>query len=165
MKKRAGWWAALAAVLGGLVACDAERIGKLEEGVSTEADVRKQFGEPDTVYDEPDGSRTFGYPRQPEGQVNYLITIGPDGRMSALRQVLTPRNFEKVKPGMTPDEVRRLLGKPAKRQTFALKQQTVWDWRWLDGQQAKEFSVTFDADMKVLTSDSHDDPRTVYRGG
>ncbi|MEF7613661.1 outer membrane protein assembly factor BamE [Aquincola sp. MAHUQ-54] len=159
------WWAAAAAAVGVLVACDAKRIEKLEEGVATEADVRRQFGEPAAVFDESDGGRTFDYPRQPEGQVNYLITIGPDGKMSALRQVLTPRNFEKVQPGMTPDQVRRLLGRPAQQQTYALKRETVWDWRWLDGQQAKEFSVTFDADMKVLRSDSRDDPREVYRGG
>lgn len=169
MGRRSIVWGTLAALVstltGGLVGCDAERIAKLEEGVSTEADVRRQFGEPAAVFDEPDGSRTFDYPRQPEGAQNYLITIAPDGRMSALRQVLTPRNFEKVQPGMTPDQVRRLLGQPAKQQTYALKRETVWDWRWRDGPQAKEFSVTFDDAMRVLRRDSHDDPREVYRGG
>ena len=161
-----GRWAAaagLAAVLL-LAGCDAERIAKLEEGVATEADVRQQFGAPAAVFEEPDGSRTFDYPRQPEGAVNYLITIGPDGRMSALRQVLTPRNFERVQPGMTADQVRRLLGRPAQQQTYALKQQTEWDWRWRDGQQPKVFNVVFDADMKVLRSAVMDDPRLMSPG-
>lgn len=161
-----GRWAAaagLAAVLL-LAGCDAERIAKLQEGVATEADVRQQFGAPAAVFDEPDGSRTFDYPRQPEGAVNYLITIGPDGRMSALRQVLTPRNFERVQPGMTADQVRRLLGQPAKQQTYTLKQQTEWDWRWRDGQQPKVFNVVFDADMKVLRSAVMDDPRLMSPG-
>ena len=65
----------------GLVACDSERIAKLEEGVATEADVKRQFGEPAAVFTEPDGSRTFEYPRQPEGRANYFITIGPDGKI------------------------------------------------------------------------------------
>lgn len=160
-----GRWAAAAGLALALLAgCDAERIAKLEEGVATEADVRQQFGEPAAVFDEPDGSRTFDYPRQPEGAVNYLITIGPDGRMSALRQVLTPRNFERVQPGMTAEQVRRLLGRPAKQQTYALKQQTEWDWRWRDGQQAKVFNVVFDADMKVLRSAVMDDPRLMSPG-
>lgn len=154
-----------AAVVAGLLAgCDAERIAKLEEGVATEADVRKQFGEPATVFDEPDGSRTFDYPRQPEGAVNYMITIGADGRMTALRQVLTARNLERVQPGMSADEVRRLLGRPAKQQTYALKQQTEWDWRWQDGGQAKAFTVVFDADMRVLRSAVGDDPRITSPG-
>ena len=88
-----------------------------------------------------------------------MITIGPDGKMSALRQVLTPRNFERVVPGLTQPEVRRLLGRPAVAQTFALKRETVWDWYWRDGQQSKQFSVTFDADGRVVSSASRDDPR------
>ena len=57
---------AAAALLGLLAGCDSRRIEKLEEGVATEADVRAQFGEPAAVFDEPDGGRTFDYPRQPE---------------------------------------------------------------------------------------------------
>ena len=63
-----------------VVGCDNKRIEKLEEGVSTEADVRKQFGEPAQINPEADGSRIFEYPRQPEGWTNYAITIGPDGK-------------------------------------------------------------------------------------
>ena len=36
-----------------LLGCDAQRIEKLEEGVATEADVRKQFGEPAGVRSSP----------------------------------------------------------------------------------------------------------------
>lgn len=145
------WWkVALFAALGWLSAgCDGQRIGKLEEGVATEADVRRQFGEPDRVREEPDGSRTLEYPRQPAGRQNYLITIGPDGRMSALRQVLSARYFEMVQPGMAQQAVRDLLGRPAKRVPYRLSQTEVWDWRYLDGQQEKLFSVTFDAEGKV----------------
>jgi hypothetical protein len=92
----------LGMVLGslGLVACDQQRVAQLEEGVATEADVRKQFGEPAAIYNEADGGRVFDYPRQPEGRANYMITIGPDGKMSALRQVLKPAEFAKVTPGL-----------------------------------------------------------------
>ena len=84
------------AVMGmfGLPGCDPQNIKELEEGLSTEADVRARFGEPERIWTEPDGSRTFEYNRQPAGSRNYMITIGTDGRMSALRQVLAPHNFE-----------------------------------------------------------------------
>ena len=49
----AGWQrtilaAALSTLL--LAACDPQRIDALEEGVATEADVRKQFGEPEKIW-------------------------------------------------------------------------------------------------------------------
>ena len=78
-----------------LTACDAQRISELKEGVSTEAEVRDRFGVPENIWDEPGGARTLEYNRQPAGQVNYMITIGTDGHMMALRQVLTPENFHR----------------------------------------------------------------------
>jgi outer membrane protein assembly factor BamE (lipoprotein component of BamABCDE complex) len=143
-----------------LTACDQQRIEKLEEGLATEADVRKQFGEPKQITEKADGSKVFEYPRQPEGSTNYVITIGADGKMSSLRQLLTPANFAKVVAGMDQAEVRRTLGIPAKTQRYAAKpDEDVWEWRFLDGQQKKVFNVTFDRDAKVLSTATTDDPR------
>ncbi len=138
--------------LSGLSGCDLQRIAELEEGIATEADVRVKFGEPVAIYADDQGARTFEYPRQPAGQVNYMITIGADGKMSALRQVLKPSNFVKVEPGWDKVQVRRLLGLPAKTQRFELKQEEVWDWRFAEGQENKRFSVTFDTLGRVTSS-------------
>jgi len=60
--------AALLVVLALAAGCDRQRVEKLEEGVSTEADVRAQFGEPAAVYnDGSSGAKTLEYPRQPAG--------------------------------------------------------------------------------------------------
>ncbi|MDM0083684.1 outer membrane protein assembly factor BamE [Variovorax sp. J31P179] len=140
-----------------LFGCDPRRISELEEGVSTEADVRARFGEPENVWDTPAG-RVFEYNRQPQGQKNYMITIGADGKMSALRQVLTPENFAKVAPGMPVEEVRRMLGKPAKRTPYPLKQQTEWDWRWVQPPNSPMvFSVTVDEAQRVVSAGSSPD--------
>ena len=147
-----------------LSACDPQRIEKLEEGVATEADVRKQFGNPYAVSVESDGSKVLEYPRQPEGWTNYLITIGPDGKMSALRQLLTPANFAKVTPGLDKLAVMKLLGKTAKTQFYALKGEEVWDWRFKDGTISKLFSVTFDGQGRVLSTGTRDDPRESEAG-
>ena len=147
-----------------LIGCDQKRIEKLEEGVATEANVRQQFGEPQATYLDSDGSKTFEYSRQPEGQVAYMITIGPDGKMSALRQVLKPADFAKVVPGMEAAQVRRMLGRPAKMAKYALKpDEEHWEWRWLDGQEAKVFTVTFGPQGKVVTTTTADDPRQFNR--
>lgn len=130
--------------------CDPQKVSELEEGVSTEQDVRARFGTPETIWLEPDGDRTFEYPRQPAGHTNYMISIGPDGKMTSLRQVLHPNYFAKVTRGLTKDEVRRMLGKPAKVQTYRLKGEEVWDWRFAEGTTGiKIFSVTFDLDGAV----------------
>ena len=163
---QAGWMiAAAAAVVGLLAACDLRRIEALEEGVATEADVRREFGEPVQIFPEPDGSRTFEYPRQPAGQRNYMITIGPDGRMSALRQVLQPAVFAKVRPGMDTAEVRRLLGRPARARHFPLKDEGLWEWRYLDGNENKVFEVRFDREGRVIGSASVIDPDELYKEG
>ncbi len=152
-------------MLASLVACDTKRIEELEEGVATEADVRAKFGEPAAVYPEEGGARTLEYPRQPEGQRNYMITIGSDGKMSALRQVLKADGFDKVKPGLDKAQVRRLLGLPGKTQVFALKQEEVWDWRFQDGAQNKLFSVVFDPNGLVTSIAVTLDPRENNVGG
>ena len=148
------------ALSGLLAACDPQRISELEEGVATEADVRARFGEPVAIYTEENGARTFEYPRQPAGQVNYMITVGTDGKMSALRQVLKPSNFAKVEPGWDKAQVRRLLGLPAKAMRYELKREEIWDWRFADGQEAKMFSVTFDRDGRVTSTGYTVDPQT-----
>jgi hypothetical protein len=147
----------LGAVLS-LLGCDSQRIEKLEEGVSTEADVRKAFGEPEAVWDAPTG-RVFEYNRQPAGQKNYMITIGPDGKMAALRQVLTPANFAKVQPGMGAEDLRKMLGKPASRTPYPLKNELEWEWRWMQPPNSPMvFTAVFDSSqLRVLRSGSSPD--------
>lgn len=150
-----GAGAAALAALTWLAGCDAAGIQGLEEGVSTETQVRERLGAPERIWPEAGGARTLEYNRQPAGRRNYMITIGPDGVMTALRQVLAPHHFDKVQPGMDQEQVRRMLGKPARQMTYALKQQTEWDWNWLDAP-AREmvFTVVFDQNGKVLKSAS-----------
>ena len=166
LHRRTSALAAAAFCLLVLTACDPQRISELQPGVSTEADVRDRFGAPENVWDEPGGARTFEYNRQPAGQVNYMITIGPDGRMTAVRQVLTPENFARVQPGMRMDEVRRLLGKPAKVTPYALKNETWAEWRFLQTpNDAQMFSVIYGPDHVVLrTQTGPDTDAAEFRG-
>ena len=160
MRQTVHWLGALSlAAL--LVACDVQNISELEEGVSTEADVRERFGAPEAVWDGEDGAQVYEYNRQPAGYQNYQITIGADGKMTALRQVLTPRTFAEVVPGMPMEVVRRMLGKPMKITTFDLKRETHYDWRYHDGpndSDSRIFTVVFDRDFKVVSTGSVIDP-------
>lgn len=150
-----------------LTACDPTAFSQLHEGISTEADVTERLGQPQRVWPEADGARTLEYNRQPQGVHNYMITIGPDGKLRALRQVLTPETFALVRPGMLPDDVRRLLGAPATQITYRLKNETVWTWKYLEPpNETRAFHTVFDTQMHVLrteTGPSPDSPDT--RGG
>ena len=153
-----------AGVLLALAGCDRQRIAELEEGVSTEADVRARFGTPEAIWDAPDGGHTLEYNRNPAGHQNYMITIGADGRMSALRQVLHPANFEKVRPGMRMEDVRRMLGRPAAQQDFPLRNESAWDWRWMQPPNTSMlFTVWFDRDWRVVRSETRPDPEAEVR--
>jgi hypothetical protein len=169
----------LLSMLLGVVGCDPQRIAELEEGVATEADVRARFGEPEKIWDAADmaatplpgaagapGSKTFEYNRQPAGNVNYMITIGTDGKMSALRQVLAPQNFAKVLPGMPMETVRKMLGKPMKITPYAAQQTTHYDWRYLNPPNSVMiFTVVFDRDLKVLSTGSVEEQFSAQKPG
>ena len=155
------WIMGLISALLALVACDNQRIVELEEGVATEADVRARFGEPERIWDAANGGRTLEYNRQPAGHQNYMITVGTDGKMSALRQVLNKENFAKVQPGMMMEDVRKMLGKPMKVTPFEQLRETHYDWRYRDGvnvADSKIFTVVFNPDLRVASTRSVKDP-------
>lgn len=123
---------------------------KLKLGISTETDVRREMGPPEKVWDEADGSRTLEYPKGPEGHRAFMIRLDQQGIYQSYEQVLTAKNFATITVGMSQHEIRRKFGKPRSIVLLALKNETVWDWLYLDESQAEKlFNVHFDADDKV----------------
>ena len=156
-----GWIGACGAALL-MLGCDRngnpiEEFGldKLSKGVSTEAEVRTVMGQPDTVWEEEDGRRTLEYPKGPQGVRTWMFSIAADGRMLDYTQVLTAENFAKVVPGMSNDEVRRLLGRPRTIVPFKRKNEEVWDWRYQNINEPRLFNVHFDMDSHKVVATSH----------
>ncbi|WP_313951160.1 outer membrane protein assembly factor BamE [Accumulibacter sp.] len=147
--------------LGGLVAtvlsaCDADTLSKLKPGSSSADEVQKLMGQPTLEWVDADGTRVWEYPRMPEGIVNYMLVIGPDNVLREVRQVLTDENFAKVTPGMTTDEVRYLLGRPAHEVYFSLKQEKVWDWKTkVESGMTWYFNVHFNNDGVVTRTSTN----------
>lgn len=155
-------------IVAAIVACDQsgrpiEEFGleKLARGVSTEADVRMAMGQPDTVWEEENGARTLEYPKGPAGARTWFFELGPDGRLVDYRQVLTEENFARIVAGMSKDDVRRMLGRPRTVVQFKLKNEEVWDWRYLESShETRLFNAHFDIDSGKLTRTStSDDPQ------
>ncbi|MDR5812466.1 MULTISPECIES: hypothetical protein [unclassified Caballeronia] len=126
----------------------------LQPGVTTEAQIRDQMGEPETERNFTDGSKRLEYPRGPAGTNTYMVDLDANGRFVSVTQVLTAANFAKVRPGMTMDEARRLLGKPTTIAEYPLKKERVWSWHWLeDGvNQDAMFNAHFGPDGTVVTT-------------
>jgi outer membrane protein assembly factor BamE (lipoprotein component of BamABCDE complex) len=145
-----------------LAGCDQQRMAELQPGISTEADVRTKFGEPEAVWNGPDGARVYEYNRQPEGKVNYQMHIGADGRLLLIDQVLKPANFGRVQPGMMMEDVRKLLGKPARVTPYPLKREVTYEWRYIEPpNQSMAFVVDFDdASMAVKQAATMPDPNS-----
>ena len=133
-----------------LPACDNVNLEKLTPGVTTMLQVRQIMGDPTMEWEDADGSTTWEYTRMPYGIVNYMIDFGPDRIVRAVRQVLTEENFAKVRPGMSRDQIRRLLGQPVKEQHFERKREYVWNWKTRsDGSYDYFFDVYFDENGHV----------------
>lgn len=130
----------------------------LKPGESTEADIRSQMGKPETERVFTDGSKRLEYPRGPMGNQTWFVDVDAGGRYTGATQVLTGANFAKVSPGMSTDDVRRLLGKPGEIAQYPLKPETVCSWRWLeDGvNQDAFFNVHFGPDDRVYTTSRSD---------
>ncbi|MDF3832494.1 hypothetical protein P3W85_05980 [Cupriavidus basilensis] len=134
-------------------------------GESSEDDVRRQAGRPEIVWEEEGGGRRLEYPRGPEGATTWMVTIGADGTVRVIEQVLSAEHFARVRAGMSQDDIRRLLGKPTKVEAFALKQEEVWGYRWWESAQEKAFfNVHFDAGGKVTHTSRSDDPSRTQGG-
>ena len=108
-------------------------LSKLAKGISSEGDVRNAMGKPDTVWEEENGERVLEYPRGPNGVKTWMFDIGRDGKLRDWRQVLTEESFKRVRPGMSMDEVRRLLGRPRSTVQFRNRNEEVWDWLYQEG--------------------------------
>lgn len=150
----AGLFSGLIAAL--LPACDGVNLEALKPGISTAFEVRDRMGPPTMEWKDTDGTLTWEYPRTPEGVVNYMIVIGADNVLREVRQVLTEENFGKVKAGMSKEEIRRLLGKPAHELYFSLKKEHVWDWKTKSEPSMDWFfNVHFDENGRVVKTSSN----------
>jgi len=64
-----------------------------------------------------------------------------------------------VQPGMGVEQVRRMLGKPARQVPYALQNEVAWTWKFLEPPSTtKAFNVIFSPDYRVLRTEVGPDP-------
>ena len=123
------WIALLSSML--LAACASYGGSGLKPGEARLEDVQALMGAPAMRWQDADGSIQLAYPRGPAGFDTFMVRLGSDGRLQSITNVLEPAGFARLRPGMTKDEVLRVLGPPDHGSTvyFKARDELVWDWR------------------------------------
>lgn len=105
-----------------------DRDARLQPGVSRSEDVVALYGPPTRVWPERDGGRTLEYSTQPMGSNCWMVHLAADGRLVAIEDGLSPASRARIEPGMTPEQVSRILGTERSRVFYRNSGEDVWDW-------------------------------------
>ena len=145
---------ALVLALAGCASLD--RAEDLQVGQSTAETVIARYGQPVRRWPEPDGGQTLEYSTQPNGRRCHMLRFGPDGRLLAVRETLNYASRFSIEPGMSEEQVSRLLGQERSRVFFRFSGEEVWDWNVEPDQSGYllRFNVHFKAHRVVRLSQS-----------
>jgi outer membrane protein assembly factor BamE (lipoprotein component of BamABCDE complex) len=143
----------LAVILGGCTSLS-EVYREVTPGMAS-GEVAARVGKPTAVGKLADGGAYWDYSRQPYR--TDRVSFGPDDRVVAVRNLLTEQNFERLKPGMTLNDVRAVVGPPVLYGQYA-DRTTVWTYRYQDVGIWKLLHVTLDADGRMLRYATEWDP-------
>ena len=117
----------------------------------SDVNVKDKVGAPVTVWKNPDGSEIWQYPGGYYATQTFVITLGADRRVENIHQALSEPYFSKVQPGMSRDDVYRLLGKPREIWNFPIRDEETWIWRYYDTTYMF-FNVLFDHSAGTVRS-------------
>ncbi|GAA0762681.1 lipoprotein [Ideonella azotifigens] len=147
---------AAAAAVASLGACAIFSPPKFEPGASPAA-VTQQLGQPTGDYPQPGGGHTLEFASGPFGRFTYLVRFDGDDKLVSGEQVLTERNFNAIRAGMTADEVRLAIGRPGTTFGVHYPKEIVWAYRY-DSPFCQRFMVGMGFDDKVIDTAYGPDP-------
>src|SRR5688572_33443835 len=110
-------------------ACTSYGPAALQQGADVQS-VTASMGPPTAETALPDGGRRLEFARGPYGKHTYMLDFDAQGRLLQSSQVLTETTFASVQAGMTADQVRQTLGRPARVWGVRYHNQTVWSYRY-----------------------------------
>lgn len=125
----------------------------LKPGVSTPGDVTQTMGEPKAVWKNADGRIVqMAFPRGPAGYVSFMVFFADNGTVARVEQVLDEAHFALVTPGMTADDVLKILGPARSINDFAGKNQLYWNYGFCSEHGKRmEYAVQFDSTTQRVT--------------
>lgn len=84
-----------------------------------------------------------------------MVRLDSDGRLRSIENVLDLRHLDLVRPGMSKDDVLRILGPSDEKLAvhFPARDELAWDWRFIEGFDAPmRMIVLFDATTGIVRS-------------
>ena len=145
------------AILGALIVagCAGYDGSDLKPGVSMRPEVIVSMGRPAMAWKNPDGSEQLAYPRGPAGTQTFMVHLGPDGKLQRVEKVLDGSQFHRIQPGMSKDEVLRVIGPSGSQWTqfYSRSNLLAWSWLFCNSWNVQEFfDVMFDATTGIVHS-------------
>lgn len=104
------------------------------------------------------------YARGPYGRHTFFITLNPSGRVERWEQVLQERNFKKIVPGVSRDDVRSLIGQSFEVVRLGRNRGEVWSYRY-ETPFCVWFQVEFDQEGVVRSAGDGIPPECLNRRG
>jgi len=98
---------------------------------SSKDDIVSVLGKPSTELLTSDGQILI-YSKGPLGKETFFIYLNRDGVMQRWTQVLDEKNFERIVPGMTRDQVIEIIGESKDRFGLARGRGYVWNYRYVN---------------------------------
>ena len=138
-----------------LSACDGYSGSNLKTGVATLPEVIASMGEPAMRWTEADGREQLAYPRGPGGNHTYMVFLSKDGHLERIKNVLDYEHFGRIQPGMSKEDVLRLIGpsQPQWTMYFKARDELAWEWRFCNSwNEQSRFDVLFDGTTGIVRS-------------
>ncbi|MBX3606385.1 MAG: hypothetical protein KF788_13985 [Piscinibacter sp.] len=129
---------------------------RLAPGSSADS-VRATLGPPTAEYPLPDGGRRLEYARGPMGKHTWMLDFDARGALLGTQQVLTEKQFNAIRAGISQDELRRTLGSPSERSVIGWQNQVVWSYRY-DSLFCQWFQVGINPQGQVVDTGYYPDP-------
>lgn len=112
-----------------LVAGCASDPARLAPGTPQDS-VRASLGPPTGLYALPGGGQRLEYATGPYGKRTWMLDFDAAGLLQSAQQVLTEQRFNRIRAGMTREELRRELGRPSSTGVVGWQHQQVWSYRY-----------------------------------
>ena len=124
-------------------------------GTTTRAEVFAYKGPPAHIAEETNGIKRFFWPTGPAGTSTVMARFDAKERLISYEEVLDMPHFADIQPGMSMEDVTRLIGPPYAGWTayFKARDELAWEWRYCDSwNSAARFNVLFDGTTKKVRS-------------
>jgi len=136
-----------------LASLSAEAANLPNAGASA-AQVETIMGAPTAVRSTAAGQELWEYAEKPFPYETYILVFSKSGSLKTIHQVINDKTFAQIKPGMTQESVRVLLGTPWRTTYLADdaddEAADILDYRGHDARGTYKFHIEFGADGRAV---------------